>query len=284
MVTSLFETLARRASVSRQRREWVAQGLFVHAVEANTNVQELIRSTLKVSSDSVLAGVEEEEDREYWRSDVLIKWQGASPTKVELKLNAGLTPGQKQALREGDINLLVAPQAWLAEYHKGDFYKTIEPPPDLSWKRLAECSGTDLALSELLDQAECARGSLSTLTWNAVFEDFKGDRLDLREFLTTIDEWLEETLGISYEAEAGWSRKPAYVGYNFAWQSKDRANRHSYWIGFYQSDLRPRLELWRYPEELQVAAERLPAFCRDPLDASSIVETLAIFLALESSG
>jgi DUSAM domain-containing protein len=78
---TLFEAIA------RNRPEWLAQGLFMRAVETEPRVRAILLERLgwNRSPDEVPKVTDEEPTSEGWRTDVLVQW-GPKKAKIELKL------------------------------------------------------------------------------------------------------------------------------------------------------------------------------------------------------
>jgi hypothetical protein len=229
---TLFQSLA------RSRPEWVAQGLFVHAVLFEPGVRALLLGALgkaKAISRDLVPEVDEEIPEESgWRRDVVIKWPGHD-TSIELKLLAPFTSRQRSA----PIDLIVA--------------RTRDGALDgvrcVTWAELVK-GVADPTLRVLLEQVVESSFAMEApkSTIEKEFDSFseggpEGAWPTMYQFLSTLHYCLYDAEHPNYRSSRGWSksRKPsdAWYGYKFWVGTVD------YWLGFVRDANALRFALYR---------------------------------------
>ncbi|MCE9674062.1 hypothetical protein LY474_40355 [Myxococcus stipitatus] len=103
-MASMFEAMA------RHRPEWLAQGILMRAVETEPAVRALMIEQLRenLPCEEVPGVTEEEVTEGGWRADVCVAWKKRT-ARLELKLLAGFTRRQEEALKRREVDLLVLP-------------------------------------------------------------------------------------------------------------------------------------------------------------------------------
>lgn len=232
-MTSLFESMA------RHRPEWLAQGLLMRAVATEPDVRALLLEGLQrgqvISKDEVPGVTEEEVTESGWRADVCVTWVGYK-ARIELKLLAGFTRRQEEALLLRKVDLLVLPE-------KGD----RELPKHLSLLTWEEIAGvvSDPYLKKLLGEVSVSSTwSLKDISGSELDEDFnsflgehdKRNWARMYRFLSTVHLHLLEDAPTEYRASDGWTRartnQEPYYGFCF-WLGADDTPR--FWLGFWRS-------------------------------------------------
>ncbi len=232
---SLFE------SIGRNHPEWVAEGLFTHAVTSERGVRELLveRLGLRTSGDVVpfvTPQVVHKDDS--WRCDVQLTWPRAT-RRVELKLLAPFTRAQQGA----QIDLLVA------------LRRTGRR--SVTWAELSEQTNHQ-GLRNLLLEVQMFRLK-ETLTKVALTRELASFQVGGRGaawpgmygFLCAVDAWLRHEMPSMYRPNASWSMAKGsrgsspWYGYYFSIASAQ------YWLGFEQGTepafrlYQGRTEVWR---------------------------------------
>ena len=223
-MATLFEDLA------RHRPEWLAQGLFIRAVQTEPAVLRLLQRA--VDAPEGIPEVREEECTDFgWRADVVLRWRRSPrPIRCELKMAANFTRSQMGA----PIDLLVMPQR----------ARHAPPVPVLTWSQLAQ-STKDEVLRELLNGVSASRTwILEQIAPDTVLADFAAltSQADQRSwnktyrFLSTLNEHLTDLMGSSYSPSSRWTVAPRpksgepYYGWTF--QTRGR----KYWLGFFRNN------------------------------------------------
>lgn len=226
---TLFRRLARRHG------EWLAQGVFLHAFEADAHCRALVLARLGLPMDETEYAVDEEDLDEVtsWRVDVSVSG-GDVRKRIELKLAAPLTPRQVEALRLGKIDLFVVPAPRAQDPALGSVAR-------VTWAELAECAAPGMIKSLLQSVDEDSNWHVLSEQAATLSEDFgrflSGDtaagwrRMYL--FLSTLDAMLAREYS-EYASGPGWS-KSTNGWYGFAFNPGPRVDRHAgYWIGLSQ--------------------------------------------------
>lgn len=156
--------------------------------------------------------------------------------RIELKLLAGFTIRQEEALRRFEVDLLVLPSKEGRELPDG--------LPVLTWEELA-CAASDPCLTRLLGEVSASSTwRLEEISGNELSQDFDsylGQREErnwglVYRLLSTIHQHLFEGAPTEYRASDGWARTPRgeepYYGFCF-WLCDDDTPR--YWLGFWRS-------------------------------------------------
>lgn len=236
--TSLFN------SIHDGRPERLAQLLLGHAL-LDAKAEPGIRSLLGVpQGDDVVVELERGDQldpRRGWRADIAIKWPGTL-LRVELKIGAGLTVAQSEAIRSHAMDVLVVPSSRMGEYPT----RSVKV---LSWSELAGAVN-DSVLKNLLHQANDANDwwrciEVTDESVREEFDSFTNGGLHARwytlyRFLTTLDSHLMER--DEYQPSRGWStsrhRPYPYYGYKFTWDSSGGSEHEcrSAWVGFERRD------------------------------------------------
>lgn len=231
-VPTLFNALARRWG------EWLAQGALVHAIRTEPGVRSLLASSAgrNVPADECPKVIEEDsETRSGWRCDVVVRWKGVAPVRLELKLDCCLSSAQIAAIEEEEMTALVVPSA------KRGYAGQIAPSvPVVTWASLAEVTG-DETLRRLLREADASVAQAVELLEQATatsemkeYVEAGGEGARLAGFLSALDSELAGAAEGSYESSPGWSCSPncSYYGYFFLWTSPDGSASRA-WVGFY---------------------------------------------------
>jgi hypothetical protein len=230
-MASMFEAMA------RHRPEWLAQGILMRAVETEPAVRALMIERLgwNLPREEVPGVTEEEVTEGGWRADVCVAWKHRT-ARFELKLLAGFTRRQEEALKRREVDLLILPSKEGRELPDG--------LPVLTWEELAGAA-LDPCLARLL--AEVSASStwrLEEISGNELGQDldsFLGEREARRwglmyRFLSTVHQHLIEDAPTDYRASDGWACTPKgeepYYGFCF-WLGDD--DRPRYWLGFWRS-------------------------------------------------
>jgi hypothetical protein len=228
--TTLFATLA------RDRAEWLAQGLFSHALQHDAGVRKRVLQIVLPSRARALASVvpkvRDERPTGKWRADVVAWWPGQPKACFELKLTAGLTKRQLQELGRRCAALV---------HPHGSPPARLGNVPRLTWKELAQAA-TDPVLQSLLAQVDASAswwlGQLDAATLEAEFTGFLRKRAWPRmyRFLATVDAVLADHLGSAYRPSVGWamSRRKALSYYGFAFRVGKQPEREWYFLGAYR--------------------------------------------------
>lgn len=230
-MASMFEAMA------RHRPEWLAQGILMRAVETEPAVRALMIEKLggNLSLEEAPCITEEEVTQGGWRADVCVAWKNRT-ARLELKLLAGFTLRQEEALKRREIDLVVLPSM--------DGRELPEGLPVLTWRELADAA-LDPCLKRLL--AEVSASStwrLEEISEEELEQDlnsFLGEKEERRwglmyRFLSTVHQHLTEEAPTEYRASDGWARtrkgEEPYYGFCF-WLGNDDMPR--YWLGFWRS-------------------------------------------------
>lgn len=230
-MASMFEAMA------RHRPEWLAQGILMRAVETEPAVRALMIEKLggNLSPEEVPHITEEEVTQGGWRADVCVAWLHRT-ARLELKLLAGFTSRQEEALKRREIDLLVLPSMEGRELPEG--------LPIVTWRELADAA-FDPCLKRLL--AEVSASStwrLEEISEKELEQDlnsFLGEKEERRwglmyRFLSTVHQHLSGEAPTKYRASDGWACTPKgavpYYGFYF-WLGNDDMPR--YWLGFWRS-------------------------------------------------
>jgi hypothetical protein len=230
-MASMFEAIA------RHRPEWLAQGILMRAVETEPAVRALMIEQLggNLSREEVPGVTEEEVTEGGWRADVCVAWKHRT-ARLELKLLAGFTRRQEEALKRREVDLLVLPSKEGRELPDG--------LPVLTWRELADAA-LDPCLKQLLAEVSASSTRrLEEISGNELEQDlnsFLGEREERRwglmyRFLSTVHQHLLEEAPTEYRASDGWARtskgEEPYYGFCF-WLGDD--DRPRYWLGFWRS-------------------------------------------------
>lgn len=227
--STLFRALARRHG------EWLAQGLFTHAVRTDAGCRLAVAAAvgLDVDPDEVPAVEEEEPDPQTgWRVDVRLAWETTGRTiRAELKLAATLTRRQRGAVAEERVDLFVIPRSREREPHLGKV-------PTITWARLSNAA-SDSTLKRLLLEAEedvsWFRDEVSGSDLLADFAAFSsGTRgaqwTEMYCFLSTIDVLLQSAM-LTYAASTSWSmKKGRWYGFQFT-TGAEPLSSSAFWVG-----------------------------------------------------
>lgn len=224
-------------SLSRSRPEWIAQGLFMHAVERESAVRQLVIETLLMDIPiDLVPNVTEEVPRveDGWRRDVVISWPGFTEVSVELKLLAPFTPRQRSA----KIGLIVA------RTREGG----LDGVPCLTWAELVPLI-EDPVVRELVRQVSEFRFAmeLPSATLSAEFTSFMARTPESRwptiyRFLSTVHACLYDAEHPTYQSSNGWSKSrqhsDPWYGYKFL------IGNSEFWLGFVRDSSGPFFALY----------------------------------------
>ncbi|WNG60209.1 hypothetical protein F0U59_39980 [Archangium gephyra] len=228
---NLFEAIA------RHRPEWLAQGLLMRAITTEPSVRVLLLERLgwSISPNEVPELTEEEVTMGGWRADVLVAW-GQQKARLELKLLAGFTLRQEEALLRRDVALVILPQK--------EGRKLPVGIPVITWAELANQVQTDSVLKNLLaNVSDSSTWALEDITGSELLQDFdnfvsnrnSGSWHHMYRFLSTIHFHLLEMAPTKYRASDGWARAwraaEPYYGFCFWLGNKDIPR---FWLGFWR--------------------------------------------------
>lgn len=229
---ALNEPASLFAEVARQRPEWLAQGLFKRAVRTQPRVQKRLLRLLGIDVRPGHHAVLEEQPTECgWRADVTVTGWRKEPVRFELKLLAGLTKRQEEALAKGTIDMIVAPRGHSIRWRQIIDWSSLASWCDDSVLRrlLQQVEDASSWLKENLDP-EAAKREFTSLLDNEPDASWRG----LYLFLSTIHEHMG-SLDDCYRASDAWtlSRRNRYYGYCF-WLGRHTLPR--FWLGFGEED------------------------------------------------
>lgn len=249
------------ATVARDRPEWLAQGLFAHALAADAGVRGCVVGRALPSKARALRfespAVERERPFGHWRADVVAKWKALKVTLwFELKLGAGLTVRQEQELRKRGAVVI---------HPFGRRPIGLDGLTHIAWSELASAA-RDPVLRRLLAQVDA-----SSSWWHEVLtEDLLREEFDsflrkeswehLYRFLATVDAHLRDRLGEQYKPSRGWAmsrrKSDQYYGYAF---HLGRTRKTWFFVGFSREidDVHACLT-FNPGEETVVAVRRFP--------------------------
>ncbi|AGC45829.1 hypothetical protein MYSTI_04537 [Myxococcus stipitatus DSM 14675] len=232
---SLFESMA------RHRPEWLAQGLLMRAITTEPCVRKLLLERLKWRQcpgfEEVPSVTEEEQTSSKWRADLCVAW-AQSKAYLELKILAGFTVRQEEALKERRIDLVVLLRPDGRELPVG--------MPVVTWAEVAE-RATEVNLKLLLEQVTTSfdwrQEALPADVLEEEFAGFIAGAIEGRwprmyRFLSTVHSHLRESAETetAYRASNAWSfaRKSSepYYGYCFWLGEQDVP---LFWMGFWRS-------------------------------------------------
>ncbi|WP_375742104.1 hypothetical protein NR800_22295 [Corallococcus interemptor] len=239
-MTFLFDSLA------RNRPEWLAQGLLVHALVTETAARALVLSAmgLSIPATEVPTVTEEEPTDGGWRADVCVRWGDGTLKRFELKLLSGFTPQQLKALHKREVDLLIIPAA-----------QSLPPEartmPFVTWAQLAGLELNDTSLKTLLSQvgtrstwlmpelnAEVLLAELDAFSSTAPTARWAG----MYRFLSTVHEYLLDKAPGDYRASDAWTpvRRGAasYYGFCFYLGGTD-VETPRFWLGFWRQGTTP---------------------------------------------
>ena len=223
-------------AVARNRPEWLAQGIFIRAVTTEPEVRALLLGRLgwDVSPEEVPKVDEEQVTKGGWRADVCVTWQQHAAL-IELKLLAGFTTRQKEAIDGRRVHLAVVPSIQGRNLPEGLVVLTWEEvaarvkEDDLLRRLLNEVSASSTWLLENLPQDELQRDFSSF-----VEERSAGSWRHLYRFLSTVHLHLRHGAP-EYHASEGWSysrsNKQPYYGFCF-WLGETPSP--SFWLGIWR--------------------------------------------------
>lgn len=253
--TTLFQSLA------RSRPEWIAQGLFVHAVLSEPKVRGLLRQVhgKETSQDAPPVVDEERPYEDGSRSDVVIRWPDGD-VRVELKLLAPFTPNQRGAA----INLIVA------RTREG----ALDGIPCVTWAELVE-QVENATLRELLRQVadfhfamNASRTTLHTEFGSFIAGGAEATWPTMYRFLCTVHSCLHDAESPRYKGSRGWSKSQReldpWYGYKF-W-----IGGVEHWLGFIRAEGELRFALYRGHQLLWAEANEFDA----RLLSKRVVETI----------
>jgi hypothetical protein len=230
-MANLFEAMA------RHRPEWLAQGLLMRAVAAEPVLRSLLRERLgwELARDEVPIISEEEVTEGGWRADISVAWKDRT-ARLELKLLAGFTYRQEEALRRRAVDLLVLKSKAGRELPAG--------LPVLTWDEIAEAV-SDPCLKRLLGEVSTSSTwvleEISGKELEQDFDSFLGEHEErswrlMYRFLSTVHQHLLEGAPMEYRASDGWTCTPRaetpYYGFCF-WLGDNDTPR--FWLGFWRS-------------------------------------------------
>lgn len=237
---TLFDSLA------RNRPEWLAQGLLVHALENEPAARALVLDAMRLSipATEVPTVTEEEPTDGGWRADVCVRWGDGTLKRLELKLLSGFTPRQIEALHKREVDLLIAPSA----HNVPPGARTM---PLVTWAQLAGLELKDTSLRALLEQvgtrSTWMMPELSSEVLQAEFGAFSSKDSAARwagmyRFLSTVHEHLLEAAPGDYRASDAWTpvRRGvgSYYGFCFYLGGPD-AETPRFWLGFWREGTTP---------------------------------------------
>ncbi|WP_120588439.1 hypothetical protein [Corallococcus sp. CA054B] len=239
-MTTLFDSLA------RNRPEWLAQGLLVHALMTEPAARALVLSAmgLSIPATEVPTVTEEEPTDGGWRADVCVRWADGTLKRFELKLLAGFTPRQLEALHKREVDLLITPAA-----------QSVPPEartmPHVTWAQLAGLELNDTSLKTLLSQvgtrstwllpelnAEMLLRELDAFSRQASTARWEG----MYRFLSTVHEYLLDEAPGDYRASDAWTpvRRGAASYYGFCFYLGDAdVEAPRFWLGFWRQGTTP---------------------------------------------
>lgn len=256
--------------LARGHPEWLAQGLFLHALETEEGLRRLLIDRLGLDVPAARVPLlAEEPQADGWRSDVHVEWGPGVDTRFELELGA-VTPRPGEAA-PGEVDAVIGPAGVRA------------PSPGataIAWDELA-ATVRDPVLSALFRQASVDESwSLETLDEPTAFREFAAwvdgpespAPRTLHRFLSTLDLRLHELAGDRYRPERSWSGTPGgalpHQGFAYELRTGDRVARR--FVGFAREggllDLRVAPP-WA-PEDPTAR------FCVYPLEAEPIARVL----------
>ena len=224
-------------SIARSRPEWVAQGLLKHAIISEASVRALLlertgleRLEWQVRETPEVQVEEEQPTDTGWRADLVVRWGGIRPLRLELKLLAGFTPAQRAALRAQEIDLVVAL----------DGREVPDGATVVTWSELAARTKDEVLKSLLSQMTPAAMGFIQTLdqaTISPEFQSFVNGGEDRRwpslyAFLSTIHAHLHDDAQGDYTPD-GWSQSRKgvpYYGYGF--RMTEGSESSQCWVGF----------------------------------------------------
>ncbi|ATB47178.1 hypothetical protein [Corallococcus macrosporus] len=227
-------------ALARNRPEWLAQGLFIRAVETETNVRKFLLEGLKldVSSNTKPEVHAEVPTKTSWRSDVKICWPNVTPIHFELKLTAPFTQRQREAGKKGQLPALIVPR-------REHYAKLASSCCIFEWRQLAAQVRQDDRVKSLLEEVSVSSSWLTDeLKEGALSNEFSqfNSQQGLRRwptifrFLCTIDIHIIEMCGSMYQSSRQLSQTSKsttpYYGYKF---HLGQATMPSYWVGFWRA-------------------------------------------------
>jgi hypothetical protein len=230
-MVSLFEAMA------RHRPEWLAQGLLMRAMATEPVLRSLLRKRLgrELAGDEVPTITEEEVTEGGWRADISVAWKDYT-ARLELKLLAGFTYRQVEALQRRAVDLLVLKSK--------DGREVPEGLPVLTWDEIAGAV-SDPCLKRILGEVSASstwmREEISEEELGQDFASFLGEREErswnlMYRFLSTVHQHLLAEAPAEYRASDGWTRRPGakepYYGFCF-WLGDNDTPR--FWLGFWRS-------------------------------------------------
>lgn len=261
--------------MSQGRPERVVQGALHYALKTEPRLSRYVADQLQVNGAVLLDVEQEKRTIRGWRADLEISWKKrASPSRLELKLMAGLTRAQVEAARAREIDAFVVASGRRIKHFDG---------PVFTWKALAPLIKNRFLKQVFIEADSAASFVQPTLTRAQVESEFTGTarlrnagacRLMYR-FLLTVHQHLSEDVALKrYDAgpiHGSAAQGFGYYGFSF------KIGKRKHWLGFTEHnrgshEAGPNKPVFVLQDLSTAAGPRLFTEARYPIHASRIAE------------